>query len=128
MLIYLESTYDRKWWNLIFICLVRGRYLCSLAISKAHMLSSNTLQWMRDGDWCGTRSWLAISCKRCIMGMASLNAQLRPMYSDSLLLRAMCGWSWLFQQIGQPVYVMQYPCLDFAVSIFSVSSLQRKNP
>ena len=88
MMICLEFTYERKWWYLICICLVHGRYLCSRAISKAPILSSKTLHWTRVCEDAGTRSWVAISLRRCIIGIASRNAQLSPMYSDLLLLRA----------------------------------------
>ena len=50
--ILLLSTYWRKWWYLINICFVRGQYLCSRAISRAPILSSNTLQWtLVSPDW-----------------------------------------------------------------------------
>ena len=102
-----ELTYERKWWYLMSICFVRGRYLCLRAISNAPTLSSKTLQWMLVCGDVRIRFCVAISSSRCIMGLASLKAQLSPMYSDSVLLSAMWGCSWLFQHMGQPAYVMQ---------------------
>ena len=96
------------WLPVLMWCILTCWELTYLrAISNAPTLSSKTLQWMLVCGDVGIRFCVAILSSRCIMGLASLKAQLSPMYSDSVLLSAMWGCSWLFQHMGQPAYVMQ---------------------
>ena len=46
MLIAPNATCQRKWWSLLLMCFVRGRYLYSYTISRALELSSKALHWI----------------------------------------------------------------------------------
>ena len=53
-----------------------------------------------------------ISLRSSISGIASLTAYDNPVYSASVVLSEISVWSWDFDTIGQPAYIMMYPCLD----------------
>ena len=61
------------------------------------------------------------------MGMASLSAYERPVYSASVVLIAISLCNWLFHIIGTRLYMMMYPWRDLAVSRLSVS-MRSHNP
>ncbi len=51
-----------------------------------------------------------------MIGMVAWSAVDKPMNLLSVELSAISVWSCDAQRIGQPVYMMMYPCLDWAVS------------
>ena len=110
------STYPRKCWSFTLMCFVRGRTLCTFAISNAPLLSSKTLQctlglWSLIGNPC-----CCISFMSSIIGIASRSAYDRPIYSLSVDDSAISVCSWDFHMIGHPAYIITYPCLERAVS------------
>ena len=60
---------------------------------------------------------LFISFNSSITGIASRRAYDKPVYSDSVELKATSVCSWDFHTIGHPRNIIMYPCLDRAVSL-----------
>ena len=63
-----------------------------------------------------------------MIGIASRNAYDKPVYSLSVLLRAISVWSCDRQVIGHLAYVITYPCHDLAVSGSEDASFESQFP
>src|SRR5210317_2032734 len=108
--------YDLKWCNLLLRCFVLGLNLCTFAISRAPVLSSKTLQCTFASAKSIGIPIAIISSNSLIIGIASLKAYDKPVYSDSVDDNATSVCSCDFHTNGHPANVMKYPCLDLAVS------------
>ena len=104
--IILLTMYERKWWSLIQRCLVRGRVLWLVAKFIQLILISNVLHFIRGAEpWMGKPCNFRSSNKR-IMVITSRRAVDNAIYSASIVLNAIKDWTFDFQMIGHPAYVM----------------------
>ena len=98
-------------------------YLCSFAISRAPLLSSYTLQWIFVIGSSEVKPLCLNYLRSLIIGMASFSEYERPVYSLSVLDKALPVCICDLWSMGHPSYIITYPCLDLAVSLSSLYDL-----
>ena len=102
---------------------VLGLYSYYFAISRAPLLSSYTLQWIFVIGSSEVKPLCLNSLRGLIIGMDSLSAYERPVYSLYVLDKAISVCICDLWSMGNPSYIITYPCLDLAVSVSSLSDL-----
>ena len=103
IVIIFRLTYSRKWWYLMLMCLVRGRIFGACASSSAPELSSNSVQWIVGFVMMFSQSNLSLnSSMSLIIGMVSRSAELKLIYSLSVVERATSVCIFDAHEIGQP--------------------------
>ena len=105
------------------MCLVLGLCLGTLANSSEPLLSSNIVQF----NFKFAQGIFRISANSKIIiliGISSLVACDKAMYSASVVLSDISVYSLLAQAIGHPEYLITYPVLDLTEIGSSESSLE----
>ena len=97
-----ETSASRKWWYLTPICLVRERYLFTVAREIAPRLSSWRVQVGVECEKGKFGKRLYNSSKKCRHGVISLAASLSATYSASVVLRQISDCKDEDQWIGTP--------------------------
>ena len=95
--------YCLKWYSFTFKYLVLGLYLWTFTISRVTELSSNTLYFMVGALVLILVPFSFISFKIFMIGIASESAHDNPVYSDSVLDKAISISNWYFHIIGAPM-------------------------